>query len=171
MELQDEEGLPAAGRAFAPSRSAGAAVLLPVRRVLLADVTASHLRGHLHAGVFPGMLLSERDLSALLGVSRPTLRKALKQLEDEGWLEPRPGGVRRVLRGSGAWEGGEPTDLGAAPRAGFRAGAKKREAVVARLLIAEGSALKVPGGFSGSIAPEAAVPVRLSQSGVCTGFP
>ncbi len=49
-------------------------------------------------GTFPinSSLPAERDLAALLGVTRPTLREAMQRLERDGWLEIRHGKPTRV---------------------------------------------------------------------------
>lgn len=50
------------------------------------------------SGVFPiqSNLPAERELAALLGVTRPTLREALQRLSREGWLEIHHGKPTRV---------------------------------------------------------------------------
>ncbi len=59
----------------------------------LADLVASHLRGRILSGEFQdgSFLPTQKDLLAQFGVSRPTLREALRILEAEGLI--------RVLRG------------------------------------------------------------------------
>lgn len=53
----------------------------------------------------PGSLLpAERELSAQLGVTRPTLREALRRLERDGWLTIRQGKSTRV---NDFWRNGE----------------------------------------------------------------
>jgi GntR family negative regulator for fad regulon and positive regulator of fabA len=53
----------------------------------------------------PGSQLpSERDLAGQLGVTRPTLREALRRLERDGWLTIRQGKSTRV---NDFWEEGE----------------------------------------------------------------
>ena len=49
-------------------------------------------------GTFPinGNLPGERELSELLGVTRPTLREALQRLERDGWVEIHQGKPTRV---------------------------------------------------------------------------
>lgn len=42
------------------------------------------------------LLPGERDLAALLGVTRPTLREAMARMERDGWLEIRHGKATRV---------------------------------------------------------------------------
>lgn len=58
-----------------------------------ADRVTEHLRGLIHRGeVVPGERLpAERTLATRLGVSRPTLREALKELQESGYLEVRRG--------------------------------------------------------------------------------
>ncbi len=50
------------------------------------------------SGAFPiqSNLPAERELAALLGVTRPTLREALQRLSRDGWLEIRHGKPTRV---------------------------------------------------------------------------
>jgi DNA-binding FadR family transcriptional regulator len=66
----------------------------PVQRVrtyeqVMAQIEERILDGRLKAG---DKLPSERDLAALLGVSRPSLRESLRVLEALGIVEIRPGG-------------------------------------------------------------------------------
>lgn len=66
----------------------------PVQRVrtyeqVMAQIEERILDGRLKAG---DKLPSERDLSALLGVSRPSLRESLRVLEALGIVDIRPGG-------------------------------------------------------------------------------
>jgi DNA-binding FadR family transcriptional regulator len=66
----------------------------PVQRVrtyeqVMAQIEDRILDGRLKAG---DKLPSERDLSALLGVSRPSLRESLRVLEALGIVDIRPGG-------------------------------------------------------------------------------
>lgn len=58
--------------------------LPPSRGPSLIAQTASWLRRAIDAGAWSELLPGERELSARLGVSRPTLRQALKQLQREG---------------------------------------------------------------------------------------
>ncbi len=61
--------------------------MLPVPpRPSLITVSADHLRAALQHGEWTGDLPSERKLCSRLGISRPTLRAVLAQLETEGWL-------------------------------------------------------------------------------------
>lgn len=48
----------------------------------------------------------ERKLIEELGVGRDTLRKVLRKLAAEGWIETRPGSGSRVLRAGAAGQGG-----------------------------------------------------------------
>ncbi|BBK31579.1 GntR family transcriptional regulator [Stella humosa] len=58
-------------------------VAAPVRRQV-----AKVLRGAITSGRFaPGQRLIEKDLCELLGVSRPSVREALRELESEGLIE------------------------------------------------------------------------------------
>ena len=60
-----------------------ASVAAPVRRQV-----AKVLRGAITSGRFaPGQRLVEKDLCELLGVSRPSVREALRELESEGLIE------------------------------------------------------------------------------------
>jgi len=62
------------------------------------ELTESRLINAFLDGTFPinSNLPGERDLSALLGVTRPTLREALQRLERDGWVEIRHGKQTRV---------------------------------------------------------------------------
>src|SRR5690606_4359359 len=60
-----------------------ASVAAPVRRQV-----AKVLREAITSGRFaPGQRLIEKDLCELLGVSRPSVREALRELESEGLIE------------------------------------------------------------------------------------
>jgi len=63
---------------------------------------AQQLRLLITSGEFPpgNRLPAERELAALLGVSRPSVREALIALEVEGWVEVRTGSGVYVLRDS-----------------------------------------------------------------------
>ena len=70
-----------------------------------ADVLADELRARIRSGEWPeGLALpTERDLSAQTGLSRTTVREALRMLEVDGLIEIRPGrgGGARVRRPAG----------------------------------------------------------------------
>ena len=63
-----------------------------------AELTESRLIDSFLDGTFPvdSNLPAERELSARLGVTRPTLREALQRLARDGWLEIRQGKPTRV---------------------------------------------------------------------------
>ena len=63
----------------------------------VADQTEEFLREALRSGRWRGHLPSERALALELRVSRPTLRKALAELEGEGRLTKTQGHSRRIL--------------------------------------------------------------------------
>ncbi|TLP80033.1 FadR/GntR family transcriptional regulator [Nesterenkonia sphaerica] len=69
------------------------AVLRPVRSGNTFEETIEHLLQAIRVGLFPPgqKLPSERDLAAHLGVSRATLREALAELQQAGYLEVRRG--------------------------------------------------------------------------------
>jgi len=66
-------------------------------------------------GTFPvnSSLPSERELAALLGVTRPTLREVLQRLSRDGWIEIHHGKSTRVRD---FWQEGSLTILGAISR-------------------------------------------------------
>ncbi len=69
-------------------------VAAPVRRQV-----AKVLRGAITSGRFaPGQHLVEKDLCELLGVSRPSVREALRELEGEGLIEITPNKGTSVKR-------------------------------------------------------------------------
>jgi GntR family transcriptional repressor for pyruvate dehydrogenase complex len=74
-------------------RSAAAAGLLPVNRMRSVDDIVAQLRDALSAGrIQPGERLpSERELTETFGVSRATVREALRSLEATGLLDIRLG--------------------------------------------------------------------------------
>lgn len=97
------------------SMTRGAASLGRVEVPVAADVVSERLRRAIHIGTFlPGdRLPPERELAAQLGVSRVTLREALRALEHEGLIklarrgpgggaeirEPQAGSFHAELRG------------------------------------------------------------------------
>lgn len=77
----------------------------PLRPEKVADSVARHIEGLILEGSLqPGEpLLPEREMAMRLNVSRPTLRDALKALEERGLLTSREGRGMRVARiGAGA---------------------------------------------------------------------
>jgi len=62
------------------------------------EITESRLIRAILDGTFPinSNLPGERELSALLGVTRPTLREVMQRLERDGWFEVRHGKPTRV---------------------------------------------------------------------------
>lgn len=68
-------------------------------------------------GVYPPgeTLPGERDLAAQLGITRPTLREALRRLEQDGWLTIQQGKATRV---NDFWREGGPNILTAMVRYG-----------------------------------------------------
>ena len=70
-----------------------AAVFVPAQRVRSFDHIVGQIRGAIASGeIAPGERLpSERDLGATFGVSRTTLREALRALEAQGVIEIRTG--------------------------------------------------------------------------------
>lgn len=70
----------------------------PVRRLSVIDQTIEHVRDGIGSGRWRDHLPGLRPLSEELGVSRETLRTALRRLEAEGVLaEGGPGGARRIV--------------------------------------------------------------------------
>ena len=67
----------------------------PLRRQVLDELRQSIIAGRLA----PGARLVERELTAMLGVSRTVVREALRQLESEGLISiiPNKGPVVREL--------------------------------------------------------------------------
>ena len=63
-----------------------------------AELAEQRLIEAILAGSFPinATLPPERELAAMLGVTRPTLREALQRLSRDGWLEIRQGKPTRV---------------------------------------------------------------------------
>jgi GntR family transcriptional regulator len=74
---------------------------LKVSRLSLAAQAQQYLLGLIRDGTYhPGeQLLSEKELAAQLGISRPTLREALQNLEQEGFVLRRHGVGTFVSRG------------------------------------------------------------------------
>jgi GntR family negative regulator for fad regulon and positive regulator of fabA len=77
-----------------------------------ASLVTAILDGHYEPG---DHLPGERDLSTQLGVTRPTLREALRRLERDGWLTIHQGKSTRV---NDFWREGGPNILGAMARYG-----------------------------------------------------
>lgn len=73
----------------------GGMLVAPERRPL-AVRAAEALRQAIKGGEWAGWLPGERSLSERLGVSRPTLRRALAELERQGWLSVSQGRRRRI---------------------------------------------------------------------------
>ena len=68
-----------------------ATVVAPVQAPSLVELSYRQLRDLILSGEFePGTRINELQLSASLGVSRGTLRMAIRRLADEGILEERP---------------------------------------------------------------------------------
>ncbi|MFJ3985398.1 winged helix-turn-helix domain-containing protein [Streptomyces fungicidicus] len=61
---------------------------------------ADELRRRVTDGTYPlqSSLPSQRDLVDELGVSRETVKRALRELEDEGWIATRPNSGSRVIK-------------------------------------------------------------------------
>ena len=70
---------------------------LPQRHSLIAQA-AEILRVEIDAGTWKEFLPGERELSAQLAISRPTLRAALELLQREGRLDVAQGHRRRILQ-------------------------------------------------------------------------
>jgi DNA-binding LacI/PurR family transcriptional regulator len=66
--------------------------------ISLVEQTAEYLRNELAAGTWRGVLPGERLLCERIGISRPTLRRALSLLERQGYVDGRPNRPRRILR-------------------------------------------------------------------------
>lgn len=65
----------------------------PIRKIAVHEQVVDRLRRAIHLGDYlPGdRLPSERDIADLLGVSRESVRGAIRILEDEGYVESRRG--------------------------------------------------------------------------------
>lgn len=68
-----------------------------VRRLSIAEQTAKHLIAGLSAGRWSGVLPGVNRLAVELDVSRETIRAALQQLEDQGYLASRGHGNSRTI--------------------------------------------------------------------------
>lgn len=81
--------------------SAGGLPAHTLERRTLREQALSMLRSAITAGTFPpGKRLVETELSASLGISRGTLREALRALQQEGLITASDGGLRvRVVGG------------------------------------------------------------------------
>jgi len=75
--------------------------LLPSRYASLVVQSVRWLRRAIADGVWSQHLPGERKLSERLGISRPTLRQALEQLERDGLIEVTPRKRRRIVGGVG----------------------------------------------------------------------
>jgi LacI family transcriptional regulator len=73
-----------------------------LHRPTLAQQAAETLRTALREGMWVERLPGERALSKQLNISRPTLRTALEQLGQEGWLKSSPGRQRVIVRRAGS---------------------------------------------------------------------
>lgn len=91
----------------------------PVTSTTLAQAVADHLRTLIHSGeVGPGgRLPPERELAEQLGVARISLREAIKQLRNEGYVEVRRGAtggtyVTHLDQPAAAWQARMRTQTG-----------------------------------------------------------
>ena len=108
---------------------------VPVRNAF--EVTVERLADAIRLGVLMpgGRLPSERDLAEVFGVSRVTLREALKALREVGLLESRPG------RGGGTFVQVAPsTTRGGHRRIGRSMGAALADALDMRRIVEPGAA-------------------------------
>jgi GntR family transcriptional repressor for pyruvate dehydrogenase complex len=80
-------------KAFANSRSGGARLIEPIKKTRVAEEVADRIRTLILDGTFPQAqpLPSERVLTERFGVSRGSIRDALRMLETIGLLETRHG--------------------------------------------------------------------------------
>ncbi len=72
---------------------------MPIDRQPLLDQVVVTLLDEIAKGAYPQRLPSERDLAALLKVSRPVVRSALQVLEKQGWIKTQgQSKSRRVIK-------------------------------------------------------------------------
>ena len=103
-----------------PGPASDVSLLHPVRSGNAFEETVERLLQTIRLGVVPpgGRLPAERELATRLGVSRATLREALGELHEAGWVEVRRG------RAGGTFVRPEPSvDLGAGSVVGRGCGA------------------------------------------------
>lgn len=67
------------------------------QRISLVTQTVEMLKESIHAGVWLGYLPGEHELCEHLHVSRVTLRKALDELQREGWVRSSQGRRRKII--------------------------------------------------------------------------
>jgi len=126
-----------------------AALLGPVRAGNAFEETVERMLTVIKLGlVAPGdRFPPERELAALLGVSRLTLREAIRALQQSGYVEPRRG------RFGGTFVTYEqpPPDPGEARRIALEDGSKLTDALTFRLVVETGAAevLAASGGDRG----------------------
>ena len=126
-----------------------AALLGPVRAGNAFEETVERMLTVIKLGlVAPGdRFPPERELAALLGVSRLTLREAIRALQQAGYVEPRRG------RFGGTFVTYEqpPPDPGEARRIALEDGSKLTDALTFRLVVETGAAevLAASGGDRG----------------------
>lgn len=68
------------------------------QKISLVTQSVEMLKESIHAGVWLGSLPGEHELCGQLHVSRVTLRKALDQLQREGWVSSSQGKRRKISR-------------------------------------------------------------------------
>jgi DNA-binding FadR family transcriptional regulator len=125
-----------------------AAILLPVRQGNAFEETVERLLTVIKLGMvatgerFP----PERDLAKLLGVSRPTLREALRELQRAGFISSRRG------RSGGTFVTYSPPapDRGEARRLALEEGDKLADALTFRLALESGAAEILAGQLRGA---------------------